>query len=109
MRGEYRAHIAQRGMSRKAGRTYIEKASDHPAVQRALRLRDRGERDASGLFFVEGIRFVTQAFETGAEIETLIVSPRILTSPWGQKLVRLLKRGARDARPSKLLLTGSYQ
>jgi TrmH family RNA methyltransferase len=61
---------------------------EHPAVARIFRLRDRSARDASGLFFAEGVRFVHRAARTGADIRTVVVSPDTLVSPTGRALVR---------------------
>ncbi|HLK57987.1 MAG TPA: RNA methyltransferase [Chthonomonadaceae bacterium] len=49
---------------------------NNPAVKRIRRLRLRPERERTGLFFVEGIRFVLAALEHGAEIETWVVCPQ---------------------------------
>jgi TrmH family RNA methyltransferase len=50
------------------------------AIRRIRALRQRKARTESGLFLVEGIRLVTAAVECGAEIETVIVAPALLTS-----------------------------
>ncbi len=47
---------------------------NNPEIRRLRRLRLRRERDQTGLFFVEGIRFVLAAVERGVEIETLVVA-----------------------------------
>jgi TrmH family RNA methyltransferase len=55
---------------------------------RSLRkLRERKYRQESGCFYAEGLRIVVAAAKQGAEIETLVVSPELLTSPIGLKLV----------------------
>lgn len=55
------------------------------------RLADRKERDRTGLFYAEGVRFVSEALTCGNVIETLVVCPPLLKSPHGQKVVRRLK------------------
>ncbi len=55
-------------------------------------LRSRRERDRSGLFFVEGLRFVSQAFEHHASVQTLITVPKMLTHPYAQALLRRAAR-----------------
>lgn len=58
------------------------------------KLQDRKARQESGLFFVEGLRIVAEAVEQQAQVETLVVAPDLLVSPFGQKLVdRLTRRG----------------
>jgi TrmH family RNA methyltransferase len=49
-------------------------------------LKDRGAREESGTFFVEGIRIVTEAALTGADIVTLVVAPELLTSAHAREL-----------------------
>jgi RNA methyltransferase, TrmH family len=63
-------------------------------IKQIRKLRERKERQSSGLFYAEGIRIVAEAAEKGAPIETLVVSPDLLTNPFGQELAgNLLKRG----------------
>ena len=50
-------------------------------------LRQRKNRDESGLFFVEGIRLVGEAAQLGASIETLIVAPDRLESDFARQIV----------------------
>ena len=56
-------------------------------VKQVRALRQRKERERTGLFFVEGIRLVGEAVQTDAELETLVVAPELLTSVFGQGLV----------------------
>lgn len=56
-------------------------------VAQIRKLRSRKEREASGLFFVEGIRAVGEAVQLGAAIETLVVAPELLRSAFGRDLV----------------------
>ena len=57
-----------------------------PSVLRNL--GSRRERDRSGLFFIEGLRFVSQAFEHHAHVQTLITVPKLLAHPYAQALLR---------------------
>lgn len=59
----------------------------NPAIKRIRALRQRKEREESGLFFVEGIRLVGEALQLGAAIDTLVVAPELLTSAFAQDLV----------------------
>lgn len=56
-------------------------------VAQIRRLRSRKEREATGLFFVEGIRAVGEAVQLGAGIETLVLAPELLRSDFGLNLV----------------------
>lgn len=63
----------------------------NPTVRQIRALRQRKEREATGLCFVEGIRQVAEALESGA-VERLVVAPELLSSPFARELV-----GARAA------------
>jgi len=56
-------------------------------IKAIRRLRNRKERQESGLFYLEGLRIVGEAIQQGAKIETLVVAPELLVSEFGQKLV----------------------
>lgn len=73
-------------------RPTIESCVDDPAFKFALRLRSRSDRDESGLFFAEGVRFVARAIRHRTRVETLITSPDILTSPAGRRLAANLRQ-----------------
>lgn len=62
-------------------------------VKRIRSLHSRAERDRTGLFYLEGVRFVAQAVEHRAHIETLVYSPPLLLHPFGRRLVRELQGG----------------
>jgi TrmH family RNA methyltransferase len=69
-------------------------SKNNARIKNIRKLRSRAERDQSGLFFVEGIRQVSEAIQTGAEIEELVVAPQLLTSEFALDLVeRELARG----------------
>lgn len=57
------------------------------AIKQIRALRQRREREATGLFFIEGIRNVTEAVQAQAPIEQLIVAPELLRSQFAQGLV----------------------
>lgn len=58
----------------------------NPSIRQIRALRQRKERERSGHFFVEGVRLVGEAVALGM-VETLVVAPELLTSPFGQDLV----------------------
>jgi RNA methyltransferase, TrmH family len=54
--------------------------------------RDRAYRDASGLFFIEGVRNFVQVADNRFELVTILYSEKLLTAPLARKLVRQLRR-----------------
>ncbi|NTV63756.1 MAG: RNA methyltransferase [Oscillochloris sp.] len=58
----------------------------NPTIRQIRALRQRKERAQSGLFLVEGVRLVGEAIQLGATIETLIVAPELLNSPFAREL-----------------------
>ena len=62
-------------------------SSANPTVRQIRALRQRKEREASGLCFVEGIRQVAEAIRSGAEIVWLLVAPELLASPFAHALL----------------------
>jgi TrmH family RNA methyltransferase len=65
---------------------------NHPMVRRLRGLHARAERDRTGLFLIEGVRFLANAVQRRAKIDTLLVAPELLNNPFGKKLVRQLAR-----------------
>jgi TrmH family RNA methyltransferase len=61
-------------------------------VRRVHRLRRREERDRTGLYYIEGMRFVDQAITHGVRIETLVVSRPLLSHPYAQRLLKRQER-----------------
>jgi TrmH family RNA methyltransferase len=59
----------------------------NPIVKLIRALRQRKERDETGLFLVEGIHHVGEAIEAGWGIETLVYAPAQLTSEFANRLV----------------------
>lgn len=58
-------------------------------IKQIRNLRHRHEREQSGLFFIEGIRIVTEAVQLGAEIETLVAAPDLLKSQFGREIIQV--------------------
>ncbi len=72
------------------------------ALSRLVQRRE--ERDRTGLFYVEGMRFVSNAEKAGFELEKLIIAPDLLTHSFGQRLAEgLLMRGTPCTRVSAAL------
>lgn len=62
-------------------------------IKAAVRLRNRHERDRTGLTVVDGVREIDRALDAGAVIETAFVCEPLL-SPIGEALVRRLTSGS---------------
>jgi len=60
---------------------------NNPAAKQIRSLRQRQERERSGLYFVEGIRLVAEAVQNNVPIEQLVVAPDLLASPFAQELI----------------------
>ncbi len=56
-------------------------------IKNVRKLRSRSERDRSGTFLVEGIRQVSEAIQSGADIVELLVAPDLLRSRFALDLV----------------------
>jgi len=66
----------------------------NPAIKEIKKLKDRKYRQSTGLFYIEGLRLVGEAVQTGASLGTIIFSPELLSSEFGQNLVEeQAKRG----------------
>lgn len=64
------------------------------AVKAIRALRRRAEREASGHFWVEGIRLVAEAVELAVPIETLVVAPDLLSSGFARDVVERARQSA---------------
>jgi TrmH family RNA methyltransferase len=62
-------------------------SNSNPTIRQLRALRQRKEREATGLFFAEGIRLVGEAVQLGVDIEALVVAPELLSSPFARELV----------------------
>lgn len=60
---------------------------NNTSIKRIRGLRQRKERERSGLFFIEGIRIVAEAVRLGAPIESLVIAPELLTSLFARQIV----------------------
>lgn len=59
----------------------------NPKIKQARALRQRKEREASGLFLVEGIHHVGEAVEAGATVEYVCYAPDLLASAFANDLI----------------------
>jgi TrmH family RNA methyltransferase len=62
---------------------------NHPALRRIPRLAHRKERDTSKSYFIEGVRFVSEALANNAAIDLLVRCPPLLTSPHGHRVLKI--------------------
>lgn len=58
-----------------------------PRIQYIRALRQRAQRDRTGLYWIEGLRIVMEALQLQAPIETLVVAPELLRSAGAHELV----------------------
>ncbi len=58
----------------------------NPAIKRIRSLRQRKQREKTGLFFAEGIRIVTEAVQVRAPVEALVIAPDLLESRFARSL-----------------------
>ncbi|MDY6874374.1 MAG: RNA methyltransferase [Chloroflexota bacterium] len=59
----------------------------NPKVKAIRKLEQKKYRQETGAFFIEGLRTVGEAVQTGAPIESLVVAPALLVSDFGQSLL----------------------
>ncbi len=71
---------------RKEATTIINDINSH-TIRRIRRLRVREERERTGLYYIEGLRFVDQAVSHGATVETLVVCHPLLSHPYAHRLL----------------------
>jgi RNA methyltransferase, TrmH family len=68
-------------------------SSANPQVKAIRKLRDRKERQQSGLFYVEGLRIVGEALDDkSGKIQTLVAAPDLLSSDFGRGLLEKAKQ-----------------
>jgi TrmH family RNA methyltransferase len=67
-------------MSREAAPPPITSLTN-PRVKAAVRLRDRAERDLTGLTIVDGAREILRALDAGIHVEQAFIAPELLRSP----------------------------
>jgi TrmH family RNA methyltransferase len=70
----------------------------NPKIKQARALRQRKDRDAHGLFLVEGIAHVAAAVEARAPIDSIFYAPDRLTSTFARELVARASAGGVPAQ-----------
>ena len=75
---------------------FVEKeviaSRNHPSIKHIRNLQNRTARDESGLYFVEGLRFVAQASEQNIALKTIVYAPELLRGTFAQRLVGIQRR-----------------
>lgn len=67
----------------------------NPRVKQVVKLRDRAEREQTGLFLIEGYRELLRAVDAGHPVETLFICPSLFLGTNEQALIqRILKKGS---------------
>jgi len=64
----------------------------NPRIKAGLRLRERRERDATGLTLVDGGREALRAMEAGAVVETAFVCPPLLATREAQRVAEKVRQ-----------------
>ncbi len=80
----------------------------NPQIKKVLHLRDRRDRDESGLTVIEGLRELARAVENGVMIEQLFVCPEILSERHQGKLPPIQKWGPVLEVSKEILVKISY-
>jgi TrmH family RNA methyltransferase len=76
----------------------------NPRVKAAVRLRDRSERDLTGLTIVDGAREILRALDAGVRVEQAFVAPELLRSPDGHAAAERLRHRASTLEVSPTVL-----
>lgn len=84
-------------MNYKQAQSHLISSRNHIAIKRIRALHDREERDRTGLFYGEGVRFLIEAVKHNAQIETLVVCPQLMVNMAAHTLVAKLRRAGTPA------------
>jgi len=67
----------------------------NPRIKQLIKLRDRSEREESGLFLIEGYRELLRAADANHPLQTLFICPKLFLGENEQNLIsRIKERGA---------------
>jgi TrmH family RNA methyltransferase len=79
-------------MNNKQAQSQIISSRNHVTIKRIRALRDREERDRTGLFYGEGVRFLIEAVKHNAQIEMLVICPPLVLNVATRMLISKLRR-----------------
>jgi RNA methyltransferase, TrmH family len=68
----------------------------NPRVKAAVRLRDRSEREATGLTLVDGAREISRALSAGASVQTAFIARSLVRTPEARAAVDNVQRQVKD-------------
>ena len=75
--------------------SFLITSAQNPRIKRAVKMRDRRERDESGCFLIEGYRELLRAVDAGVAVETLFICHRLFLGTNERSLIsRAEKAGA---------------
>ena len=77
----------------------------NPKVKAAVRLRDRRERDATGLTIVDGAREILRALDAGVRVESVFVAPGLIRTDDGRAVADRLRGRPTTIEASPTVLT----
>ncbi len=66
-------------------------SAQNPKIKELLRLRDKKERDETGLFIIEGYREIKRAIESGVKFESLFICRSLFLGTNEEPLIQLIK------------------
>jgi RNA methyltransferase, TrmH family len=62
-------------------------SASNPHIKLIRKLRSRKTREETGLFYIEGLRLVIEAIQSGIKMEYLVIAPGLLTSTFANHLI----------------------
>ncbi len=71
----------------------------NPLVKQLAGLKEKKVRDATGMFLIEGVRFVEEALQAGVALRQVVYSPGLLGGERGQALLAELLKTAAPVQP----------
>jgi TrmH family RNA methyltransferase len=77
----------------------------NPRVKAAVRLRDRSERDVTGLTIVDGAREILRALDAGVHVEQAFIAPELLRSADAFAVAERLRRSPATLEVSPTVLS----
>jgi TrmH family RNA methyltransferase len=66
-------------------------SAQNPKIKSLLHLRDKKERDQTGLFLIEGYREIRRAVDSGVRFESLYICPELFLGSNEESLIRQIK------------------
>jgi RNA methyltransferase, TrmH family len=83
-------------------------SAQNPKIKALLHLREKKERDTTGLFLIEGYRELRRAVDSGVKFESLFTCPKLFLGTNEESLINLIKAPAYEL-PDYLFEKISYR